>query len=328
MGLTAMILLAASKVAGGAMTVGDFVLVNTYLLQLIRPLDRLGQLYRSIKQSLTDVEQMLTLLDQPAEVADAADAGILPKGPGRLRFERVGFAYDPRRPVLRDVSFEVPPGRTLAIVGPSGAGKSTIGRLLFRFYDPTSGRITLDGADIGDGHASQPARRDRGGAAGRRAVQRHDPLQRRVRPARCLQGRRSSRRRAQAQIHDFIASLPDGYDTMVGERGLKLSGGEKQRVAIARAILKRPRLFLFDEATSALDSHTELAIQQSLREVSRGTTTLVIAHRLSTIVHADEILVLEDGGIAERGSHAALLRRGGAYAALWARQQADREAAD
>jgi ATP-binding cassette, subfamily B, heavy metal transporter len=309
------------------MTVGDFVLVNTYLLQLIRPLDRLGQLYRSIKQSLTDVEQMLTLLDQPAEVADAAGAGTLPKGLGRLRFERVGFAYDPRRPVLRDVSFEVPPGRTLAIVGPSGAGKSTIGRLLFRFYDPTSGRITLDGADISA--VTQASLREAIAVVPQDAVLFNDTILYNVAFGRPGASRDEIEQAArQAQIHDFITSLPDGYDTMVGERGLKLSGGEKQRVAIARAILKRPRLFLFDEATSALDSHTELAIQQSLREVSRGTTTLVIAHRLSTIVHADEILVLEDGGIAERGSHAALLRRGGAYAALWARQQADREAAD
>jgi ATP-binding cassette subfamily B protein len=326
-GLTAMILLAASKVAGGAMTVGDFVLVNTYLLQLIRPLDRLGQLYRSIKQSLTDVEQMLTLLDQPAEVADAAGAGILPKGPGRLRFEGVGFAYDPRRPVLNDVSFEVPPGRTLAIVGPSGAGKSTIGRLLFRFYDPTSGRITLDGADIAA--VTQASLREAIAVVPQDAVLFNDTILYNLafgRPGASMEEIEQAAR--QAQIHDFIASLPDGYETMVGERGLKLSGGEKQRVAIARAILKRPRLFLFDEATSALDSHTELAIQRSLREVSRGTTTLVIAHRLSTIVHADEILVLEDGRIAERGSHAALLNRGGAYAALWARQQADREAAD
>jgi ATP-binding cassette subfamily B protein len=326
-GLTAMILLAASKVAGGAMTVGDFVLVNTYLLQLIRPLDRLGQLYRSIKQSLTDVEQMLTLLDQPAEVADATGAGSLPKGPGRLRFESVGFAYDPRRPVLNDVSFEVPPGRTLAIVGPSGAGKSTIGRLLFRFYDPTSGRITLDGEDIAT--VTQASLREAIAVVPQDAVLFNDTILYNLafgRPGASTEEIEQAAR--QAQIHDFIAGLPDGYETMVGERGLKLSGGEKQRVAIARAILKRPRLFLFDEATSALDSHTELAIQRSLREVSRGTTTLVIAHRLSTIVHADEILVLEDGCIAERGSHAALLNRGGAYAALWARQQADREAAD
>jgi ABC-type transport system involved in Fe-S cluster assembly fused permease/ATPase subunit len=321
------ILLAAGKVAASAMTVGDFVLVNTYLLQLIRPLDRLGQLYRSIKQSLTDVEQMLALLDQPAEVADAADAGILPKGAGRLRFERVGFAYDPRRPVLRNVSFEVQPGRTLAIVGPSGAGKSTIGRLLFRFYDPTTGRITLDGADIST--VTQASLREAIAVVPQDAVLFNDTILYNVafgRPGASMAEIEQAAR--QAQIHDFIASLPDGYDTMVGERGLKLSGGEKQRVAIARAILKRPRLFLFDEATSALDSHTELAIQQSLREVSRGTTTLVIAHRLSTIVHADEILVLEDGGIKERGGHAVLLARGGAYAALWARQQADREAAD
>ncbi|QQP89664.1 ABC transporter ATP-binding protein/permease [Skermanella sp. TT6] len=326
-GLTAMILLAASEVAAGAMTVGDFVLVNTYLLQLIRPLDRLGQLYRSIKQSLTDVEQMLELLNQPAEVADAPDAVPLPAGPGRLRFERVGFAYDPRRPVLRDVSFELPPGGTLAIVGPSGAGKSTIGRLLFRFYDPTSGRILFDGADISS--VTQASLRAAIAVVPQDTVLFNDTILYNIAFGRPGASRAEVERAARlARIHDFVAGLPDGYDSLVGERGLKLSGGEKQRVAIARAILKRPRLFLFDEATSALDSHTELAIQQSLREVSRGTTTVVIAHRLSTVVHADEILVLEDGRAVERGTHAALLARDGAYAALWARQQADRDAAE
>ena len=309
------------------MTVGDFVLVNTYLLQLIRPLDRLGQLYRSIKQSLTDVEQMLELLNQPAEVADAPDAVPLPAGPGRLRFERVGFAYDPRRPVLRDVSFELPPGGTLAIVGPSGAGKSTIGRLLFRFYDPTSGRILFDGADISS--VTQASLRAAIAVVPQDTVLFNDTILYNIAFGRPGASRAEVERAARlARIHDFVAGLPDGYDSLVGERGLKLSGGEKQRVAIARAILKRPRLFLFDEATSALDSHTELAIQQSLREVSRGTTTVVIAHRLSTVVHADEILVLEDGRAVERGTHAALLARDGAYAALWARQQADRDAAE
>ncbi|EWY40476.1 metal ABC transporter permease [Skermanella stibiiresistens SB22] len=326
-GLTAMILLAASNVARGTMTVGDFVLVNTYLLQLIRPLDRLGQLYRSIKQSLTDVEQMLDLLGQPADVADAADALPLPAGAGELRFDHVGFAYDPRRPVLRDVSFTVPPGATLAIVGPSGAGKSTIGRLLFRFYDPTAGRVLFDGADIAG--VTQASLRATIAVVPQDAVLFNDTILYNIAfgrpdasPAEIEDAARMAR------IHDFIASLPDGYETMVGERGLKLSGGEKQRVAIARAILKRPRLFLFDEATSALDSHTEMAIQQSLREVSQGTTTVVIAHRLSTVVHADEILVLDGGRVVERGTHAALLARGGAYAALWARQRANREAAD
>jgi ATP-binding cassette subfamily B protein len=326
-GLTLMVTLAAAKVQAGTMTVGDLVLVNTYLLQLIRPLDRLGQIYRSIKQALTDLEQMMTLLAERQEVTDRPGAAALPPGRGDLRFEGVGFAYDPRRPVLRDVSFEIPHGRRVAVVGASGAGKSTIGRLLFRFYDPTQGRILLDGRDIRD--VTQASLRAAVAVVPQDAVLFNETIRYNIafgRPEASAEEVEEAARLA--RLDGFVRSLPDGYETVVGERGLKLSGGEKQRIAIARAILKRPRLFLFDEATSALDSHTERAIQESLSAVSRGTTTLVIAHRLSTVVDCDEILVLDGGRVMERGPHAALLARGGAYAALWARQQARPEAAD
>ncbi|WP_207485065.1 ABCB family ABC transporter ATP-binding protein/permease [Arenibaculum pallidiluteum] len=326
-GLAAMVVLGAQRVETGAMSVGDLVLVNTYLLQLIRPLDRLGQLYRSIKQALTDLEQMMALLDERQEVRDRPGARPLPAGAGALRFEGVGFAYDPRRPVLRDVSFAIPPGHRLAIVGASGAGKSTIGRLLFRFYDPTQGRILLDGADLRE--ITQKSLRAAVAVVPQDAVLFNETIRYNIafgRPGATPEEVEEAARLA--RLDAFVRTLPDGYETFVGERGLKLSGGEKQRVAIARAILKRPRLFLFDEATSALDSHTERAIQESLSAVSRGTTTLVIAHRLSTVVDCDEILVLDGGRVVERGPHAVLLARGGAYAALWARQQAGPEAAD
>ena len=318
-GITLMVVVAARGVAAGAMTIGDLVLVNMYLFQLIRPLERLGSTYRNIKQSLTDLELMMGLLDEKPEIGDEPDAEPLPPGPGELHFEMVSFAYDPRRPVLHDVDFTVPPGKTVALVGPSGAGKSTIGRLLFRFYDVTNGRITIDGADIR--HAVQDTVRAAIAVVPQDTVLFNESIHYNIafgRPG-CTHAEVEDAAKL-AQIHDFIASLPDGYESLVGERGLKLSGGEKQRIAIARAVLKQPRMFLFDEATSALDSHTEQDIQANLRAVSSNTTTLIIAHRLSTVVHAAEILFIEAGRIRERGTHEALLERDGLYAAMWRRQ--------
>jgi ABC-type transport system involved in Fe-S cluster assembly fused permease/ATPase subunit len=326
-GLIAVMVMAGSGVAAGRMTVGDFVLVNSYLLQLYAPLNILGMVYRNVRQSLTDVEAMYRLLAEPAEVEDAPDAASLAVSGGHIRFDRVSFAYDPRRPILDAISFEVPPGRTVALVGPSGGGKSTIARLLFRFYDVGSGAVTIDGQDLRA--VSQHSLRRAIGVVPQDTVLFNDTIYYNI-----AYGRPDASRAeveaaaAQARIHDFIAALPDGYRTRVGERGLKLSGGEKQRVAIARVILKHPRILIFDEATSALDSHTEQEIQASLRAVSVERSTLVIAHRLSTVVDADEILVLEAGRIVERGRHDALLRQGGAYAAMWTRQRraAEREA--
>ncbi|MHA1108130.1 MAG: ABCB family ABC transporter ATP-binding protein/permease [Alphaproteobacteria bacterium] len=318
-GITLMVITAARAVAAGAMTIGDLVLVNMYLFQLIRPLERLGSTYRNIKKSLTDLELMMGLLDEKPEIEDDPDAEPLPPGPGELRFENVCFAYDQRRPVLHDLSFTVPEGHTVALVGPSGAGKSTIGRLLFRFYDVDSGCITIDGADIR--HAIQDSVRAAIAVVPQDTVLFNETIHYNIafgRPG-CTHIEVEEAARL-AQIHDFIVSLPDGYDSLVGERGLKLSGGEKQRIAIARAVLKHPRMFLFDEATSALDSHTEQDIQANLRAVSSHTTTLIIAHRLSTVVHASEILFIESGRIRERGPHEALLERDGLYAAMWRRQ--------
>ena len=318
-GMTGMVVLAAFRVSSGAMTIGDFVLINAYLLQLIRPLDRLGALYRQIKQALTDLEQMLGLLDQRAEVTDVPDAPDLPAGAGEVNFERVSFGYDPRRRVLYDISFAVPAGAATAIVGPSGAGKSTVGRLLFRFYDPDAGGVFIDRMDIS--HLTQESVRSSVAVVPQDAVLFNETIAYNIafgRPDSTPAEIEAAARLA--EIHAFIVTLPDGYDTTVGERGLKLSGGEKQRIAIARAILKKPRIFLFDEATSALDSHTEQAIQRNLRDVSRDTTTLIIAHRLSTVVHADEILFIDQGRIVERGTHDDLLAEGGSYAALWTRQ--------
>jgi ABC-type transport system involved in Fe-S cluster assembly fused permease/ATPase subunit len=312
--------MAGHGVVDGTMTLGDFVLVNSYLIQLFLPLNFLGFVYREIKQSLTDMEQMFSLLDEPAEIIDAPDSGPLGVAGGEIVFEDVSFNYDPRRPVLKGVSFTVPAGKTVAIVGPTGAGKSTISRLLYRFYDVTGGRILIDGQDIRD--ITQKSLRASIGIVPQDTVLFNDTVYYNISygrpdatPAEVENAGRLAR------IHDFLTSQPDGYQTMVGERGLKLSGGEKQRVAIARTILKGPRILMFDEATSALDTHTEREIQESLREVSEGRTTLVIAHRLSTIIDADEIVVLEEGRVVERGSHTDLLVLGQNYARMWIRQQ-------
>ncbi len=318
-GLTVTMLLAGSGIAQGHMTVGDFVLVNTYLIQIYQPLNILGFAYREIKQGLTDMEQMFTLLSVPAEVQDAPGAPALAKGPGEIRFEDVRFGYRPDRVILKGVSFTVPPGRMLAIVGPTGAGKSTISRLLFRFYDATSGAVLVDGQDVRS--ATQASLRQAIGVVPQDTVLFNDTIRYNIaygRPG-ATDAEVEAAARA-AQVHDFVMRLPEGYATRVGERGLKLSGGEKQRVAIARTILKDPRILILDEATSALDTRTEQEIQTALRDVSRNRTTLVIAHRLSTVVEADEIIVLQDGRIAERGTHATLIAEDGLYAEMWRRQ--------
>ena len=327
-GLVAVMTLAGEGVAAAKMTVGDFVLVNAYLIQLYTPLSFLGVVYRNIKQSLTDIEQMTALLAVKPEIVDRPGATALKIRAGAVAFRQVYFHYDFRRPILSNVDFAVPHGATIAIVGPSGAGKSTIARLLFRFYDVNSGVIEIDGEDIRD--VTQNSLRQAIGVVPQDTVLFNDTIYYNIAYGRPGATRAAIEEAAElARIHDFITSLPDGYDTMVGERGLKLSGGEKQRVAIARVILKAPRILIFDEATSALDTKTEREIQASLAEVSVGRTTLVIAHRLSTIVDADEILVLEGGRIVECGHHRELLSGRGVYAAMWFRQQeaAQREAA-
>lgn len=326
-GLIAVMVMAAQGVVDGSMTVGDFVLVNTYLIQLYLPLNFLGFVYRQIRQSLTDMEAMFKLLDVEREVADAANAAALTLQGGEIRFQAVEFAYDTRRPILRGIDFTVPAGKTVAVVGSSGAGKSTLSRLLYRFYDVQAGAISIDGQDIRT--ITQRSLRQQIGIVPQDTVLFNDTIYYNIAYGRPDATPTEIEEAARlARIHDFIQALPDGYQTKVGERGLKLSGGEKQRVAIARVILKRPRILIFDEATSALDTHTEKAIQASLDQVSRDHTTLVIAHRLSTVIGADEIIVLDEGRIVERGHHVALLALGGRYAQMWARQQEAGDIAD
>ena len=324
-GITGLLLMAANGVAKGTMTVGDLVLVNMYMLQLYMPLNFLGFVYREIKHSLADMEKMFRLLDENREVADAPDAIPLLLGKGAVSFDQVGFGYDPQRTILHEVSFDIPAGHTVAVVGASGAGKSTLSRLLFRFYDVNSGSIRIDGQDIRG--VTQASLRAAIGIVPQDTVLFNDTIYYNIAYGRpdatreeVLQAARS------AHIHGFIESLPKGYDSMVGERGLKLSGGEKQRVAIARAILKNPAILIFDEATSALDSKSEKAIQEELRHVAKDRTTLVIAHRLSTVVDAQQILVMEHGRIAERGTHRELLEKHGLYAQMWALQQQEEHA--
>ena len=326
-GLSIIMLMAAYGVAAGRMSVGDFVLVNTYMIQMFIPLNFLGFVYREMKQGLTDMEAMFRLMREEREVADAPGAPALPAGPGALVFEDVRFAYRPDRQILKGVDFAVPAGRMLAIVGPTGAGKSTISRLLFRFYDVTGGRIVVDGADIRE--VTQDSLRQAIGVVPQDTVLFNDTIRYNIAYGRPDASEEEIIEAARlAQVHDFVLRLPDGYDTMVGERGLKLSGGEKQRVAIARTILKNPRILILDEATSALDTRTEQDIQAALRTVARNRTSLVIAHRLSTVVEADEILVLNDGQVAERGNHGTLIAQGGLYAEMWRRQSEAMEAAE
>ena len=323
-GLVLLMMMAANGVVDGSMSVGDFVLVNTYLMQLYLPLNFLGFVYRQIRQSLTDMDDMFELLEVEQEVSDKQGAKELKVSDGVVSFNNVSFCYDVRRPILQNVSFCVESGKTLAIVGPSGAGKSTISRLLFRFYDVNEGNITIDDHDLRD--ISQKSLRASIGIVPQDTVLFNDTVYYNIAYGDPSASEEDVYKAAKlAKIHDFVKSLPDGYKSMVGERGLKLSGGEKQRVAIARTILKNPEILLFDEATSALDTATEREIQASLREVSKGRTTLIIAHRLSTVVEADEIIVLEKGKVIEKGRHQQLLDNEGVYAEMWAKQQATTE---
>lgn len=323
-GLVLVMLMAGQGVVAGDYTIGDFVLVNTFMIQLYLPLSFLGTVYRELKRGLVDMDKMFALTDVVPEIQDAPDAPPLVVDAGAIEFENVRFSYNPDRTILKDVSFTVPPGQTVAIVGPSGAGKSTISRILFRFYDIESGSVKIDGQDIRD--VTQHSLRESIGVVPQDTVLFNDTIEYNIQYGRVAASGDEVRNAAKlAQVHDFVMGLPEQYETKVGERGLKLSGGEKQRVAIARTILKNPQILLFDEATSALDSHTEKEIQTSLDQVSQDRSTLVIAHRLSTIVNADVILVLKDGEIVEQGSHADLLVLDGEYRSMWDRQQEAQE---
>jgi len=325
LGLASVMLLAAQGIARGELTVGDLVTLNAFIVQLYVPLNMLGTVYREIQQALLDMEKLFDHLHMHPEVEDAADAQPLVVSRGEIRFEGVSFAYDPERVILRDVSFTVPAGRTVAIVGPSGAGKSTVSRILYRFYDVQEGRVSIDGQDIAQ--VTQASLRQAIGIVPQDTVLFNDTLAYNIRYGRIDASDAEVAEAARmAQLETFIQAAPQGFASVVGERGLKLSGGEKQRVAIARTLLKDPPILLLDEATSALDTHTEREIQAALREVSRDRTSLVIAHRLSTVVDADEILVLDAGRIVERGTHKDLLALGGAYAAMWNRQKEASEA--
>lgn len=319
-GLTLLMAMAAQGIVAGEMTVGDFVLVNTYLMQLTQPLNVFGWVYRSLKQSLVDMEHMFELLDEPVTVTDAPDARPLAVRAGKLSFEGVRFGYQAERTILEDLSFEALPGQTVALVGPSGAGKSTVARLLFRFWDPTGGRIRIDDVDLRQ--VTQSSLHSQIGIVPQDTVLFNETIGYNLRYAKPDASEAELWDALErAAVADFVRSTPEGLETLVGERGLKLSGGEKQRMAIARVFLEDPPVLVLDEATSALDTHTERAIQDSLDRVARGRTTLVIAHRLSTISNADLILVLDAGRIVERGTHRALLAAEGAYAALWAKQE-------
>ena len=320
LGLVSVMSMAGHGVVDGTMTLGDFVAVNAFLIQLYVPLNMLGFAYREIRSALVNMEKMFGLLDVDAEIADRPGAPALVVGGGEIVFDHVDFHYDKARPILHDVSFRVPAGKTVAIVGSSGAGKSTVSRILFRFYDVASGTVKIDGQDIRE--VQQASLRAAIGVVPQDTVLFNDTIYYNIAYGRPDASREEVEKAARlARIHDFIVALPQGYDATVGERGLKLSGGEKQRVAIARTILKNPRILLFDEATSALDTRTEQEIQHSLEEVSRGRTTVVIAHRLSTVINADEIVVLDRGRVVERGRHGDLLARSGLYADMWSRQQ-------
>lgn len=326
-GLSAVMLMTAQGIISGALTMGTFVMANTYLMQLYQPLGFFGFVYREIKQSLIDMEKMFDLLSEDPQIADTTGARPLTVSGGEVSFENVHFDYDARRTILNGVSFRVPAGKTVAVVGPSGSEKSTIGRLLYRFYDVTQGSIRIDGQDVRE--ITQDSLRGTIGVVPQDTVLFNESIYYNIAYGKSgVTPTEVEHAARMAHVHDFIMAMPDGYETLVGERGLKLSGGEKQRVAIARTVIKDPAILLLDEATSALDSHTEQEIQKNLREISRGRTALCIAHRLSTVVDADEILVLDAGTIIERGRHAELLALDGRYAEMWRRQQEAREHGD